>query len=661
MRHATFRSLIAFVVVALTLGGFGTAPANAGTATWELDNSRKYVASDDDALIVSDDIGRLTPVAPLTRIHKIDLGATVNDVTTSTDGNITYVMAGTLGVVVYDTSNPSIAPVELSRLDTPGNALHGRLSPDGSLLYVAENNTIRVIDVSDPANPFLRVADGDNDAAIDGVWTAKRLRLSDDGNWLYGVGNTHLIIVDISDPNVPTFVSQTRTPDNRVAHTVQPISGDRLVVGTHSNSYIFDVSDPTAPTAQHFLRARGVGGADTLNNGDTLVWAYGGSVGVFDASDPTGLPVEIAQLSPNWAYSLDYDPNSQTLAVGLHTLGFEAYDLRDPANPVSLGTADTDSSYGLAIAPNSCNVYIADGDGGFLIHTLEETFSTRAHHLTPTEGEPFYLGLESFSATYGENTEGTVTFQVSTDDGTTWKYWDGSAWVETVAEDGTETSDESTINANIATLDADGGVFKWRAFYDNNGDHCQGIELDAINIGYADPSGALSTRLEGLVTAGDGSAPGDEITYTLVVTNTGNIDLTDVSPRVPGIRRLSPASVDVLPIGESVEFTGVYTINRVEAADRIVTLQAEVAALSPAGASVLGVSDSGHNQDETGADNDPTTVTLAFVIPETLPATGPSQGTITTGLVGILLMAAGTGLIKVQESMRPTTLAPRLD
>jgi len=88
--------------------------------------------------------------------------------------------------------------------------------------------------------------------------------------------------------------------------------------------------------------------------------------------------------------------------------------------------------------------------------------------------------LASFTSTLGSNNQGTVTYQVSPDDGTTWYYWNTGAWTTTTATDGSETSSATNINTNIADLDTDGGTFTWRAYFAS--DNTQPIELDSVSI-----------------------------------------------------------------------------------------------------------------------------------------------------------------------------------
>ncbi|MEI2422217.1 hypothetical protein V6O07_18195, partial [Arthrospira platensis SPKY2] len=57
------------------------------------------------------------------------------------------------------------------------------------------------------------------------------------------------------------------------------------------------------------------------------------------------------------------------------------------------------------------------------------------------------------------------------------------------------------------------------------------------------------------------NAVGDVITYEFTVTNTGNVELTDVTVNdpLPGLSAIMPAPVTLLP-GESQVFTATYTI-----------------------------------------------------------------------------------------------------
>ncbi len=89
--------------------------------------------------------------------------------------------------------------------------------------------------------------------------------------------------------------------------------------------------------------------------------------------------------------------------------------------------------------------------------------------------------LLGFKEVLSQNNEGTVSYQVSSDDGTTWKYWNGTAWTATTQLDGAETTSATDINTNIKTL-ATSGKFKWRAYLESDGN--QIVELDQVELDY---------------------------------------------------------------------------------------------------------------------------------------------------------------------------------
>lgn len=116
---------------------------------------------------------------------------------------------------------------------------------------------------------------------------------------------------------------------------------------------------------------------------------------------------------------------------------------------------------------------------------VSEPHPATSPYVVPKEPVAFEFGLTGFTETLGEAKAGSVAYQVSTDGGTTWKFWDGSAWVPTSATDGSETSPATDIDANITTLDDDGGDFLWRAYLVSEG--TQQIQLDQVGVSFVVP------------------------------------------------------------------------------------------------------------------------------------------------------------------------------
>jgi type II secretory pathway pseudopilin PulG len=90
----------------------------------------------------------------------------------------------------------------------------------------------------------------------------------------------------------------------------------------------------------------------------------------------------------------------------------------------------------------------------------------------------------SFNATEVPN-GGSVGYQLSSDDGATWKYWNGSAWA--TATLATNYNSKSVVNTNIGSFTVASGKIRVKAFLIGNGS--QQVKLDQIVIGYNGTSG----------------------------------------------------------------------------------------------------------------------------------------------------------------------------
>ena len=101
--------------------------------------------------------------------------------------------------------------------------------------------------------------------------------------------------------------------------------------------------------------------------------------------------------------------------------------------------------------------------------------------VTNNSGYIFTSALSAFSET-ATKTNSAVQYILSSDNGSTWKYWTGSAWA---VSNGTysQSNPASIINTNISTL-ASSGTLKFKAFlHSNDGNNTP--YLDNINIGGA--------------------------------------------------------------------------------------------------------------------------------------------------------------------------------
>jgi len=78
---------------------------------------------------------------------------------------------------------------------------------------------------------------------------------------------------------------------------------------------------------------------------------------------------------------------------------------------------------------------------------------------------------------------GTITYQLSDDDGATWKFWDGDSW-ESSGGSLNNANAESVINSNIDEFPVTGDGIKWRAILLGDGD--ERVTLNDVTINWDD-------------------------------------------------------------------------------------------------------------------------------------------------------------------------------
>lgn len=87
------------------------------------------------------------------------------------------------------------------------------------------------------------------------------------------------------------------------------------------------------------------------------------------------------------------------------------------------------------------------------------------------------LEMTAFTEALGPGNQGTIRYQLSDDDGETWQYWNGSAWVQAGADDH---NDAATVQANIGAFEIDSDRATFLAFLISDG--TQKAELATIGV-----------------------------------------------------------------------------------------------------------------------------------------------------------------------------------
>jgi hypothetical protein len=238
-------------------------------------NLRAYVSAGSDGLHVLD---LATPSAPTTAAHVPFPGGQLEDV--DANASVAVVAARENGLYVYDlTLNPP-TPVAVSSHGFGAGEWATAVSLLGSRAFVAAGATLRVVDVSDPANPVIGATastsrwamDLDTDGALCAVATdgdglhlfdvagavpvprsvhrTAALRLHGvalNGGFAYvAAGDRGLRVVDVANPVAPVEVANLSTPGPALGVAV---SAGRAYVTVGARSLaIVDVSTPATPT-----------------------------------------------------------------------------------------------------------------------------------------------------------------------------------------------------------------------------------------------------------------------------------------------------------------------------------------------------------------------------------------------------------------------------
>lgn len=110
------------------------------------------------------------------------------------------------------------------------------------------------------------------------------------------------------------------------------------------------------------------------------------------------------------------------------------------------GTLDNVLVYGSELTASQVTARYNSGTG------VESLYDIEAPNVIRSTGMLFTAALSSFTETATKPTDTSVKYHVSSDDGTTWKYWTGSAWAA-IPTTSTEFQ-ASAISTSVGTVDA---------------------------------------------------------------------------------------------------------------------------------------------------------------------------------------------------------------
>ncbi|MEK7625416.1 MAG: type II secretion system protein [Patescibacteria group bacterium] len=198
----------------------------------------------------------------------------------------------------------------------------------------------------------------------------------------------------------------------------------------------------------------------------------------------------------NWASVSNLDISSKLGAAGTYYLKVVVRGIYTGASGagqtigafdnVSLNWTAADTCTG---TPSACNTF-----SGGATCAAQAGCSWASAPAYPTDKPSIYNSASFTTTTVGAWTGfsevankngGEIYYQLSNDDGATWKYWNGSIW--SVVAGATDYNTAVTVNANISNFSTTSAKLMFKAFLSSNGS--QLVELDQVQIGYSDNAG----------------------------------------------------------------------------------------------------------------------------------------------------------------------------
>ena len=409
------------------------------------------------------------------------------DVAVPTDTDVLFVSDAFEGLVVVDISDPTTPTITTSTLFPTGSDTYLDISPDNNEAYLSKGGrgaSVEIYDISTPGSPVSVGSFVVGNVAYD-------IEVSPDSNTAYLAidgGGAEIIAIDVTNPASPSYLG-SYYPAGSNGHITISDDGNTLFIAG-SDFEAIDVTNPAAMVSLDTYSGVTFNHVELSSDENTaFVSDYANGIFVFDVSDTSDITLLDTDTTLSNINGLALSSDDQVLFVLDTTAGIVSFDVSDTSDISTLDTfANGGGNFRFAISADDQTAYIASSSSGLEIIDLDYTngYASNSPYVYPNTAQTFSSSITTFTQTLGAGNAGTVTYQISNDDGTTWYYWTGAAWAATTETDGTETASATDINTSIATFDTDGGDFLFRAYLNSNGS--QQVELDQVDIDYAVPS-----------------------------------------------------------------------------------------------------------------------------------------------------------------------------
>jgi hypothetical protein len=290
----------------------------------DLVGSYLYIANEQAGMRIINISNPHLPVVVSTR----PLGTRKSVVDVSVSGNFAFLVVSDSTMHVIDITNPTV-PRDTAFIRLPCEAWGIKVV--GSYAYVADGDSMQIINIFNPAAPYRVGAYG-----YPGMWA---VGITTQANYAY-LSDTYngLTIVNINNPTNPSFVGRYTNENGSFINRTRVTTNYAYCTDDANGLEIISISNPGSPFR--------IGGHDTPGTARSLwlmpnyCFVADGEAGfeIYNINDPT-LPIPAGDFKTSYVKKCDAAGDYVYLATW--ETGMQIIDMHDPEVPVWIGSLDT--------------------------------------------------------------------------------------------------------------------------------------------------------------------------------------------------------------------------------------------------------------------------------------------------------------------------------